>query len=510
MADLLTNYFGDPKEKRKLIIVYSLFILMMVLIYFFVPENVQDSGPVTLIPAIFLLVFIFSTKRIFEGLILGTVVAYFMLHKGDILYPFIESIQINLQSETYSWFLMVCGTLGGIIALLQYVGASDAFSAFVTKRVKSRKTVLLWTMLLGFIIFIDDYMSVLIRGTAMSKVTDKHKVSREFLAYVIDTSAAAVCIIIPFSTWAIFVSGLLEENGLAESGKGLALFIKTVPMNFYAICALVVLLLAIFNVIKPFGPMKAAERAAQDGSALPVMAGELDGSSGAALEAAEISNLAKDAEELAKVQTAKKPRLMNFLLPICVLIGVTIYFDIDAVAGIFTCVVFMFIFYIVQKIITPEQFAEVFVEGVKDMVFVLLLMLFSLTFATGIEAVGCMDYMINIGVSYGQAATFPVIIFIIFAVTEFVMGLVWSLYIIAFPIVIPIAIAIGADPILTVAAVCSAGVWGSNTCFYVDATILSAQAAGITPFRHGITQLPYALLAGGCAAVLFLIFGFIR
>ena len=148
-------------------------------------------------------------------------------------------------------------------------------------------------------------------------------------------------------------------------------------------------------------------------------------------------------------------------------------------------------------------------EGVKDMVFVLLLMLFSLTFADGIEAVGCMNYMIDLGVAYAIPETFPFVVFIIFGITEFVMGLVWSLYIVAFPIVIPIAVSIGADPILTIAAVCSAGVWGSNTCFYVDCTILSAQSVGITPFRHGITQLPYALIAVSLAALCFLVSGFL-
>ena len=118
-------------------------------------------------------------------------------------------------------------------------------------------------MILGFVIFIDDYINVLIRGTAMSKVTDRYHVSREFLAYVIDSSAAAACIMIPFSTWAIFVSGLLEENGIAESGGGLAMYMKTLPFNFYAICALLVLLLSILGVIKPFGPMKKAELEAQ-------------------------------------------------------------------------------------------------------------------------------------------------------------------------------------------------------------------------------------------------------
>lgn len=361
--------------------------------------------------------------------------------------------------------------------------------------------MLLWTMVLGFVIFIDDYINVLIRGTAISKVTDKYRVSREFLAYVIDSSAAAACILVPFSTWAIFISGLLEENGIAESGEGLAVFIKTMPYNFYAICALLVLILAIVGVIKPFGPMKKAELEAQARweQAIDEQVNIIE------------ERQAKEGETDEAEQTPlnKKPKLINFLLPIAVLIGITIYFDIDAVAGIMLTVIFMFIFYVIQRIITPEEFADVFVEGVMDMVLVLLLMLFSLTFADGIEEVGCMQFLIDIGVKYANPATFPVIVFLIFALTEFVMGLVWSLYIVAFPIVIPIAISIGADPLLTVAAVCSAGVWGSNACFYVDCTILSAKATGITPFRHGITQMPYAILAGALAAICFLIVGII-
>ena len=496
MTESLNKYFGTRKETGKMIAVYSATLLLMLAIFFFIPAN--SGGAVTVIPAVFLLIFIFVTKRILEGLILGTVLAYFMIYKGGMLRPVLDSIQGTLQSETFAWFLMVCGTLGGIIALLQHVGASEAFSNFAAKRVKSRRGVLLLTMLLGFVIFIDDYINVLIRGTAMSKVTDRYRVSREFLAYVIDSSAAAACILVPFSTRAIFVSGLLEENGLAEPGQGLSVYMKTMPCNFYAICALVILLLAILGVIKPFGPMKKAELEAQARWETMV---------DTEAESMENQNqLLLDEDEADK---RRKPKLMNFLLPIAVLIGVTIYFDIDAVVGIFAALAFMFVFYLLQRLITPEEFAEVFVEGVKDMVFVLLLMLFSLTFAEGIEKLGCMEYMIDLGVRYASPATFPVVVFLIFGITEFVMGLVWSLYIVAFPIVIPIAASIGADPILTVAAVCSAGVWGSNTCFYVDCTILSAQSTGITPFRHGITQLPYALLAVALAAVCFLIGGFI-
>lgn len=498
MTEKISNYFGDAKEKRKLIITYAVTVVIFALVFFFVPDNVSESGIVTVLPAIFLLVFIFYTKRILEGLILGTILCYFMVYKQDAVYPILGSIEETLMSDTYAWFLMVCGTLGGIIACLQHVGASAAFTNFVAKRVKSRRAVLLWTMVLGFVIFIDDYINVLIRGTAMSKVTDRYKVSREFLAYVIDSSAAAACIVIPFSTWAIFVSGLLEENGVAAAGEGLSTFIKTIPLNFYAITAILILVLAILGVIKPFGPMKKAELDAQ-----ARWEGAVDD------EAAKLEELAQLQDEVKEIQNKAKPKLMNFLLPIAVLVAVTIIFDIDAVVGIFATVLFMFIFYVAQKIVTPEEFAEVFTEGVKDMVLVLLLMLFSLTFALGIDEVGCMQFLIDFGVAYAHPATFPVIIFLIFAFTEFVMGLVWSLYIVAFPIVIPIAAAIGADPLLTIAAVCSAGVWGSNTCFYVDATILSAQATGITPFRHGITQMPYALIAGALAAICFVIAGFV-
>lgn len=499
MTEKLNSYFGDEKEKRKLLITYGITVVLFILVYFFVPD--ETEGIVTVVPAAFLLLFIFYTKRILEGLILGTVLSFFMMEKGGTMPALIGSIQTTLQGETFAWFLMVCGTLGGIIALLQYVGASEAFSNFVANRVKSRKGVLLWTMILGFVIFIDDYINVLIRGTAMSKVTDRYHVSREFLAYVIDSSAAAACIMIPFSTWAIFVSGLLEENGIAESGGGLAMYMKTLPFNFYAICALLVLLLSILGVIKPFGPMKKAELEAQARweNAVADESRKID----AMINSTSEETAAED------INPKRKPKLMNFLLPIAVLIAVTIYFDIDAVMGIFVALAFMFVFYLIQRIITPEEFFEVFVEGVMDMVLVLLLMLFSLTFADGIEQVGCMEYMIDIGVKYAHPATFPVIVFIIFGITEFVMGLVWSLYIVAFPIVIPIAMTIGADPILTIAAVCSAGVWGSNTCFYVDCTILSAQATGITPFRHGITQLPYALVAVSLSAICFLVCGFI-
>ena len=136
------------------------------------------------------------------------------------------------MSEDMAWLFLVCGLMGSIIALIEHAGGSFAFGDWVSRRAKTRESSLLWAWVLGMAIFIDDYLNSLTVGSSMAPVTDRHKVSREMLAYVVDSTAAPVCVLIPISTWGVFVGRLLESNGLAAEGEGLVYFLKTIPYNF--------------------------------------------------------------------------------------------------------------------------------------------------------------------------------------------------------------------------------------------------------------------------------------
>ena len=176
--------------------------------------------------------------------------------------------------------------------------------------------------------------------------------------------------------------------------------------------------------------------------------------------------------------------------------------------GVLSTVAFMFVLYIPQGLMGPEEFFDTCIVGIKQMLFPLLMVVLALTFANINEKIGFLTYVIETAKVYMTPEMMPFVVFIVLGITEFIMGLSWGMYAIAIPVVIPLAIAVGANPIVAIGAVCSAGVWGSHICFYSDATILSSAATGCDNYRHVVTQMPYGFLGAILTSIGFLIIGY--
>jgi len=487
----------SPEQQKKIefkknMIIYLAMAVFFVLVGWLMPAEVEDFGILTVIPAAFLLFYIFYTKRILEALTLGAILGYVMKYKLGFFEPLSGELLEIMMNEDIAWLFIVCGLMGSIIALIEKSGGAFAFGEWVVRKAKTRRNTLLWTWLLGVIIFIDDYLNCLTVGSSMTRATDKHKVSREFLAYIVDSTAAPVCVLIPVSTWALFIGSLMEQNGLAPDGEGLIHFIKTIPFNFYGWIAAFIVPLVILGIIPVFGPMKKAEQRAQETGVLaPPGSEKID------MKAGEI------------VQIPDKPNIWNFLLPILVLVGATVYFEFDMQLGVLTTLGFLFVFYIARAVVSPEEFADYVILGIKNMLFPLVMVILAYWFAAACEEIGFINYAIDVGRQFMTPQLLPLVIFLIFGTTEFIMGISWGMYVIALPIVIPLSIALGSNPYVAVAAVCSAGVWGSHICFYSDATILTSAATGCDNFRHAVTQLPFGLLGAALTAIAFLITGYV-
>lgn len=455
------------------------------------PDDESTFGIISALPAVFLLSFIFYTKRILEGLTLASLLAFLMAHKLEFFAPMSETLTEVLTDGDTQWLFIVCGLMGSIIALVERGGGASAFGEWVSKRAKTRKSTLMWTWFLGLAIFIDDYLNSLTVGSCMAPITDKYKVSREKLAYIVDSTAAPVCVLIPISTWAVYIASLLEQSGAAPEGEGIKYFIQTIPYNIYGWVAVLVVPLVILGVFPIFGPMKEAERrASEEGILAPPGSSKIDIHSGET------------------VKQPKKPRIFNFFIPIVFLIASTIYFDIDMQLGVLSTVAFMFLLYIPQGLMGPEEFFDTCIVGIKQMLFPLLMVVLALTFANVNEKIGFLTYVIDTAKVYMTPALLPFVVFIVLGITEFIMGLSWGMYAIAIPIVVPLAIAVGANPFVAVGAVCSAGVWGSHICFYSDATILSSAATGCDNYRHAVTQMPYGFFGAIITSIGFLIIGY--
>jgi Na+/H+ antiporter NhaC len=178
--------------------------------------------------------------------------------------------------------------------------------------------------------------------------------------------------------------------------------------------------------------------------------------------------------------------------------------------GVVSTMAFVFLLFLVQRLVTASEFADLAVRGIKNMLFPLVLVILAFVFAEANEQIGFTAYVITSVAPLMSPALMPAITFMVLGATEFITGTNWGMYVIALPIVIPLAQQIGADPILVVAAVLSAGVFGSHICFYSDATILSSAATGCDNFEHAVTQLPFGLLAAGLSTLAFLAAGFLR
>lgn len=468
-------------------------IVVTTLLTFLLPEDPADFGIFTTVPALFLIIYIFVTKRILESLTLAAVVGFIMVSRGDALDSFSTSLLDVMMNEDIAWLIIVCGLMGSIISLIERTGGAFAFGEWVSIRAKTRKSALMWTWLLGVIIFIDDYLNSMTVGSCMSNLTDRHKVPREFLSYVVDSTAAPACVIVPITTWAVFAGRLFEVNGWAPSGDGLKYFITTIPFNFYAWLALILVPLVILGIIPIFGPMKKAERRVLEGGPLaPAGSEKIDIRAG-----------------VTEAIITGKPKIMNFMLPIAVLFGSTIYFDVDMQMGVLVTMAFMFVFFLAQNLMSAEEFTDIALQGLKNMILPLMLMVLAFLFAEMNEQIGFTYYVISTASQNLSANMMPFVIFVVLAATEFITGTNWGMYVIAFPIVIPLAMALGVHMPLAVSVVLSAGVFGSHICFYSDATVLTSAATGCNNFDHALTQAPFGILAASVTAIMYLIAGFI-
>lgn len=466
----------------------------------------EHYGFISLIPALSVLILALVTKRTLEALIGGTLIGFIIWKKEDFFAGFADSALKVMSDPTIGWIILVCGLFGSLIALLVKSGGALAFGQFITRFVKGRKSALLSTWLLGLIIFIDDYLNALTVSSAMKKVTDKFKISREMLAYVVDSTAAPVCVLLPFSTWAIFVAGLLESTGASAQGEGLSLYVSTIPFMLYAWVAVLLVPLVCLGLIPNLGQMKTAENRVKNQ--------DIDSSKeDAGNDNFENLPLFPEGNDDLSVEVAAgaaaHPRLFNFLIPIFILIFFTVYFGIDAFKGVLVATAAAIVLFGAQKLMSYHELFDTVIDGFKTMIAPLAIVVASFMLKEVNDGLGLTNYIIETVKPLMGPALLPAVAFVSLSLITFATGSFWGVYAVALPIVVPLAQTIGVPMPLALGAVISAGAFGSHACFYGDATVLSATGCGCSPMDHALTQLPYALLSAALTTVFFVIAGLI-
>ena len=483
------------------------------------PENYQCGVYATvfaLLPPVIAIGLALITKEVYTSLLAGIITGgllysnfnlelmintIFFQEDGGMVYKLADAWNVGI--------LVFLVMLGILVSMLNKAGGSAAFGKWASKHIKTRIGAQISVMILGVLIFVDDYFNCLTVGSVMRPVTDRHKVSRAKLSYIIDATAAPVCIIAPISSWAAAVtSSVPEDSGI----NGFAVFLQTIPYNLYAILTLVmVLLVTVLRV--DFGPMKKHE--------MNAIAGDLFTTPGRPYEGNE--------EEVIN----EKAHVLDLILPVAVLIASCIvamvytggFFEgasfvnafaasdasVGLVLGGAVTLVFTFIYYMMRDVLSFEEFAKCIPEGFQSMIAPILILTMAWTLSGMTNLLGAKYFVADLVANSASAMQgfLPMIIFLVAAFLAFATGTSWGTFSILIPIVIGVFPS-GQMMVISIASCLAGAVCGDHCSPISDTTIMASAGGHCEHVNHVVTQLPYVLVVGSVCMVGYLLIGIFK
>ena len=467
----------------------------------------------SLLPPVIAIVLALNTKEVYTSLLVGIASGALLYANGNLelalntLFFNEDGGMITKLSDSGNvGILAFLVMLGILVALMNKAGGSAAFGRWASTHIHSRAGAQFATLLLGVMIFVDDYFNCLTVGSVMRPVTDRQKVSRAKLAYLIDSTAAPICIIAPVSSWAAAVTSSVP----AGSGiNGFTMFLRTIPYNYYAVMTVVMSLFLIFTGAE-FGPMKLNEDNAKNGDLFTTA----DRPYGDDVDDGNDTN----------------GHVIDLIAPVLVLIAacifgmvytggffegvdfITAFADCNASAGLVLgssiALLFTFVFYRVRSVMTFQDFAACIPEGFKAMVSPMLILSLAWTLSGMTGLLGAKYYVANLLGNSAAALQYllPVIIFLVAVFLAFATGTSWGTFSILIPIVCQ-AFPDGEMLVVSIAACLSGAVCGDHCSPISDTTIMASAGAHCSHVNHVSTQLPYAITAAACSAVCYIITG---
>lgn len=456
-----------------------------------------NYGIFCLIPIFVILAIALWKKDTFMSILAGLIVAILMAAKFNPIVAialFLDEFYITACDDGTMWVLLVCALFGALIALMTESGGVLGFSSWARKLLNSRKKTLIGTWILGIIVFVDDYLNCLAVGAAIRPLADKYRISREMLAYIINSTGVIVCAIVPISTWGAFFGGLMEEAGMTDGLSAIGGYTHAVPFMFYSIIALFVVPLVALNILPMFKPMKNAETRAIE--------------TGEVLSAESRAALSEGLDDEKRFE-GKNCRAINFILPILIVAAITIWLEEMVIALIFA-IIACFVLYIPQRLMNVKEFCAALMKGLVDMFGVLVIIILSYMLIDINSMLGLTDFVVNVCEANVPPALFPCIVFVGVGLLSFASGSVWGLAAIAFPIVGPVCASLGLNPFLCAGATISAVAFGGHICMYADTVILTSASTQATPADYFKSSMPivlaYPFVLG---AIFYLVAGFI-
>ena len=466
-----------------------------------------------LLPPLVAIILALITKEVYSSLFVGIVVGALLYSgfkfEGTVTQIFEGGI-IKVLSDSYNvGILIFLVILGSVVCMMNKAGGSAAFGRWASKKIHTRVGAELAAIVLGILIFIDDYFNCLTVGSVMRPVTDRHHVSRAKFAYLIDATAAPVCIIAPISSWAAAVSGFVEGQ------DGLAIFVKTIPYNFYAILT-IVMMVGMVLMKTEFGAMKTHEINALNGDLY--------------------TTSARPYENATDDETPNpRGRVIDLVIPIVVLViccvismiytggffsgtdFVTAFSQSDASTGLAMGsafgLVFAIIFYMIRRVVNFRDCMGCIPEGFKAMVPAIMILTFAWTLKAMTDSLGAAVFVEEAmrSVAGGIEVILPAIIFLVGCGLAFATGTSWGTFGILIPIVVAVFEKSSPEMMIISMSACMAGAVCGDHCSPIsDTTIMASAGAQCDHVTHVSTQLPYAIVAAAVSFVTYIVAGFVK
>ena len=466
-----------------------------------------------LLPPLVAIILALITKEVYSSLFVGIVVGALLYSgfkfEGTVTQIFEGGI-IKVLSDSYNvGILIFLVILGSVVCMMNKAGGSAAFGRWASKKIHTRVGAELAAIILGILIFIDDYFNCLTVGSVMRPVTDRHHVSRAKFAYLIDATAAPVCIIAPISSWAAAVSGFVEGQ------DGLAIFVRTIPYNFYAILT-IVMMVGMVLMKTEFGAMKTHEINALNGDLY--------------------TTSARPYENATDDETPNpRGKVIDLVIPIVVLViccvismiytggffsgtdFVTAFSQSDASTGLAMGsafgLVFAIIFYMIRRVINFRDCMGCIPEGFKAMVPAIMILTFAWTLKAMTDSLGAAVFVEEAmrSVAGGIEVILPAIIFLVGCGLAFATGTSWGTFGILIPIVVAVFEKSSPEMMIISMSACMAGAFCGDHCSPIsDTTIMASAGAQCDHVTHVSTQLPYAIVAAAVSFVTYIVAGFVK
>lgn len=481
----------------------------------------MEFGIISVLPPLIAITLAIITKDVLLSIVAAVYIGYLSANNYNPVAAFFAALDgaaETLGNPDNIMIVLIVVFLGGLVGLLVKSGGNHAFAKIMSRRIKTRKGAQMAAWLTSFCIFFDDYFNCLMLGPVMRPITDSKKVSREKLAYIIDSTSASMCTLTPISSWVAYIIGIMATayTAMDIAGTPLTLYLQSIPLNMYAIFAVLLIPIVVFFKLD-FGPMAKAEKRAET-------LGQLKSPE-------EDSGSISIGSEYEQMAISEKGKVVDLAIPIVFLVIVTLgvmfwtgglfdgaslmetFQNADSISGLYyaamSAIIIGMLFYKIRGSVKFKDSIGAVVTGMKSMVMVVVFMTCAWMLGGICEILGTGEYLVGIAEGAQIGFLIPLLIFAITCVTTFATGSGWGSIAIMVPIALPMAFSMNANMPAVLAAILSGVVFGDHCSPICDTTIISSAGSQCNHLDHCKTQIPYAVTAAVAAGAGFLISGFI-